>query len=65
MQYDFDRQEVEIRYFTAQAEQPGDFGEFKAVRAPDGFWRFNASTRERGPFPLHMAATLLGFGDYR
>ena len=39
--------------------------EFKVDQPDAGIWRMTADVRARGPFPVHFALVMLGFGMYR
>jgi hypothetical protein len=40
-------------------------GEFKVDQPEAGIWRMVSDVRGRGPFPVHFALVMLGFGMYR
>jgi hypothetical protein len=39
--------------------------EFKVDQPEAGIWRMVSDVRARGPFPVHFALVMLGFGMYR
>jgi hypothetical protein len=69
VQFDTEGQRLEIRYLSeAKPAQrgPGDVSQsqFQLDRPQEGVWRLVSDIRERGPFPVHFAMTMLGFGVY-
>jgi hypothetical protein len=71
VRFDSVQQRLEVRYLSeAQLAQHGAFAnslqrEFQIDRSEAGVWRLLADIQKRGPFPVHFALTMLGFGMYR
>ena len=70
VRFDIDTGTVETRFVHAGAQPPSALAreqgiDYQAEKDADGTWRLRSSIRERGPFPFHLALSLLGFGGYR
>jgi hypothetical protein len=70
VQYDLESGDLKIRYLGGDDKPPylnGRVGvqQFHATPIAGGGWQFTANTVDRGDFPFHVAAFLLGFGGYR
>ncbi|HEX4231760.1 MAG TPA: hypothetical protein VHZ07_24040 [Bryobacteraceae bacterium] len=69
VRFDVDSGELDIRYLGGAATPPDLDStmsqQFKATHMQNDVWQFESSTRERGDFPFHAAAAMLGFGVYR
>lgn len=69
---DFDTESgaLEIHYLSAAQQLPRVFGgvtaqQFEVNTVRGGDWQLKANTHDKGDFPFHVAAELLGFGGYR
>ena len=60
---------LEIRYLSertlAQARPGSTLDQFEVDRLNAGVWRLMSDTEKRGPFPVHVAFSMLGFGMYQ
>jgi len=70
VRFDVDTGTVETQFVHAGALPPsalahGNGIDYKAEKDVDGTRRLRSNIRERGPFPFHLALSLLGFGGYR
>ncbi|MGC9945240.1 MAG: hypothetical protein ABSF64_02490 [Bryobacteraceae bacterium] len=71
VRFDPVRQRLEIRYLTEAPMPPRGGGpdllarEFDVDHPEPGVWRLISDLKTRGPWPLHVAMTMLGFVDYR
>lgn len=71
VRFDADSGAVETRFVHGGEKPPrvlaqsGPGIDFEAERGADGVWRLRSNIGERGPFPFHLAAGLLGFGGSR
>lgn len=68
VRFDVETGELDIRYLGGAAKSPNldptESQQFKTTQMQNGVWQFEASIRERGDFPFHVAAAMLGFGVY-
>jgi hypothetical protein len=70
-QFDSAQQRLEVRYLSgAQLAQRRGFAdnlhrEFQVDQPEAGVWRLIADVQKRGPWPVHFALAMLGFGMYR
>lgn len=64
-------QRLEVHYLSARPlSQSPAFArnrerEFKVDQPDAGVWRLMSDVRTRGPYPVHFAMSMLGFGEYR
>jgi hypothetical protein len=71
VRFDPVQQRLEIRYLSDAQMAPRSGGPDVLARQSDvdhpepGVWRLISDVNARGPWPVHLAMTLLGFGDYR
>ncbi|MGO9239601.1 MAG: hypothetical protein ACLQBJ_02235 [Bryobacteraceae bacterium] len=70
VRFDTAQQRLEIRYLsdTQPAQRrPGDGGDrnFQVDQPQTGVWRRVSDVEARGPYPVHFALVMLGFGRYR
>ena len=71
MRLDPGLQHVEIRYLSERP--PADHGvttdnvrrEFQSDEPQTGVWRLVSDVNQRGPWPVHFALIMLGFGVYQ
>src|SRR5207244_3093678 len=65
------QQRLEVRYLSEK--EPAQRGyssdtvhrEFQVDQPQTGVWRFVSDVQKRGPWPVHFALIMLGFGMYR
>jgi hypothetical protein len=71
VRFDFESGNLEIRYSSPGATPPRFLTgrtvsrQFQTLQLLKGVWQLKSNTRDRGDFPFHFAAALLGFGGYR
>jgi hypothetical protein len=68
VRFDSRPQKLEIRYLSAGQLSPRDptLGHQFQVDQPEaGVFRLQSDLQQRGPWPMHFAMTMLGFGEYR
>jgi len=70
VQFDMDNNIVEVRYLSGSGHLPRFIEsmvehEFQVDQPQADIWRLKSNLRNRGDFPFHFAAYLLGFGGYR
>ncbi len=71
VQFDSVHQQLEIRYLSkTQLAQGRGYAdslrrEFHVDHPRDGVWRLRSDIQARGPWPVHFALTMLGFGMYQ
>jgi hypothetical protein len=62
--------DLEIRYLSDAVQLPRFIDgpptpQFKAKQVRTGLWDVTSNIHDRGDYPFHVAARLLGFGEYR
>jgi hypothetical protein len=69
VRFDAATQRLEVRYLSerplAQAGPGSTLNQFQVDQVQTGVWRLVADAEKRGPFPVHVALSMLGFGMYR
>lgn len=69
IQLDTAQQRLEIRYLSqaqlAQRRGNNLRRQFQIDQPENGVWRLVSDARQRGPWPVHLALMMLGFGMYR
>lgn len=71
VRFDFESGNLEIRYLSPASSTPRFLTggtaspQFQTLELSKGVWQLKSNTRDRGDFPFHLAAALLGFGGYR
>jgi hypothetical protein len=71
VQFDVESGNLEIRYLSPVSKLPRFLTgttinpQFQTVQLQEGVWQLKSNTLDRGDFPFHFAASLLGFGGYR
>ena len=71
VRFDPVRQRLEIRYLSEAQMAPRSGGpdllarQFDVDHPEPGVWRLISDIKARGPWPVHLAMSLLGFWDYR
>jgi hypothetical protein len=69
VQFDTTKQRLEVRYISQTQLVQERFDpagvEFRVDQLMPGVWRLDSDIRARGPWPVHFALAMLGFGEYR
>ncbi len=70
VKFDAGSNAIEIRYLSDAPQLPRFIDgpptpQFKTEQIRAGLWRVTSNIHERGAYPFHVAARLLGFGEYR
>jgi hypothetical protein len=71
VKFDTESGVLEVHYLSGADQLPPfikirpEEHEFQTVATRSGVWQLKSNTHDRGDFPFHYAAHLLGFGEYR
>jgi len=66
VQFDTANQKLEVRYLSTAPVAEGQLvGQFKIQHSEPQVWKLVSDIQDRGPWPVHFAMSMLGFGEYR